>query len=252
MPIQLKFKVSTNVKSIDKGKSTPPWFMNYDEKSKWYSGTSDVFYFFNEVEEQVYIQYGMNQQGWASTRFFRQTVLISEETDNEDGSITVKGIAKPDFIRSRNTDFSIAGYAVKYEISINGQVFFTHDGDTMDNLMYDNDIEIPFSTTVQPEKYFTGVSMRIKITYPNGEASNSDTTIGYSLYNPNKPQYKPMAIRKSGTFKTLNVPSGKIQIRKSGTFIDKSLEDNATSLQVNKGKNRIRLSGSFKQLPKIY
>ena len=57
---------------------------------------------------------------------------------------------------------------------------------------------------------------------------------------------KPWAIRKSGVFKTLNVPSGKFQIRKGGAWIDKSLTPITSVDVINQGTSRVRKSGNWR------
>ena len=59
------------------------------------------------------------------------------------------------------------------------------------------------------------------------------------------PDFKPWAVRKSGQFKTLDRPSGKFQIRKSGAWVDKSIMSTGETGQANEGVSRIRRSGNF-------
>jgi len=73
--------------------------------------------------------------------------------------------------------------------------------------------------------------------------------LGFGLHNPNPPNYVPMAIRKSSNWKDLNSNNGKILIRKSGGWVDKSIESVLTSRQINQGQNRIRRGGDWRQLP---
>ena len=57
---------------------------------------------------------------------------------------------------------------------------------------------------------------------------------------------KPWAIRKSGVFKTLNVPSGTLQIRKGGAWVDKSLTPVTSVDVINQGTSRVRKSGNWR------
>ena len=59
------------------------------------------------------------------------------------------------------------------------------------------------------------------------------------------PDFKPWAVRKSGQFKTLDRPSGKFQIRKSGAWVNKSIMSTGETGQANEGVSRIRRSGTF-------
>lgn len=67
-----------------------------------------------------------------------------------------------------------------------------------------------------------------------------------SIYYQPPPRLKPWAIRKSGIFKTLNVPAGWFKVRKSNNWNDASYNENSDVGAVNKGQSRIRKSGSWK------
>ena len=60
------------------------------------------------------------------------------------------------------------------------------------------------------------------------------------------PDIKPWSIRKSGTFKTLNVPSGIFQIRKGGSWVNKSKMPVTAVNVTNQGTSRIRNSGNWR------
>lgn len=257
MPLQVQFSVSTNIRADDQGAVVPPWLNNWDDKSSWWSIPGNGGYYFYSIVRSAptytgYIQYGYNNVDWASTRFYGESVTINSETENADGSITANVSAHPLFIQSRRTDYAIAGYSVQYRITLNGNVIFTHNGNTLDIFNETNFETYTYNVTVQPQEKNEQTSLRIQITYPNGEVQNSDTYIGLVLVNPNLPQYKPMATRKSNVWQSLNNnTNGKIGIRKSGTWVDKSYENNATSMQQNQGHNRIRRSGQWLQLPRM-
>lgn len=65
------------------------------------------------------------------------------------------------------------------------------------------------------------------------------------------PDFKPWAIRQTGTFKTLDRPSGKFQIRKSNSWVDKSIMSTGETGQINTGTSRIRQGGSWKGQGKV-
>lgn len=67
-----------------------------------------------------------------------------------------------------------------------------------------------------------------------------------SIYYKAPPRLKPWAVRKSGVFKTLNVPSGWFRIRQHNNWNDASYNENSDVGAVNKGHSRIRKSGSWK------
>lgn len=57
--------------------------------------------------------------------------------------------------------------------------------------------------------------------------------------------FKPWAIRKLNTFKSLDRDSGFFKIRKSGNYVDKSKMQQSDTNQENKGTARIRKSGKW-------
>jgi hypothetical protein len=68
-------------------------------------------------------------------------------------------------------------------------------------------------------------------------------------FNIDIPFYVPMAMRKSGTWQSLD-PAGKINIRKSGSWQDISQENFGTVGQEGTGNNHIRKSGKWLQQSK--
>lgn len=79
-------------------------------------------------------------------------------------------------------------------------------------------------------------------------AGDNATQVKPAIFNVSDliEDYKPMAIRKNGKWETINRPSGFIKIRQGGAWVDKSKETYPEG-QVNKGHNRIRQSGTWKQ-----
>lgn len=63
--------------------------------------------------------------------------------------------------------------------------------------------------------------------------------------------YKPWAIRKGGTWTSLNKPSGRFIIRHGNNWEDKSNELLSDAGKDNKGHNRIRKNGVWKQQNKL-
>ena len=57
---------------------------------------------------------------------------------------------------------------------------------------------------------------------------------------------KPWAVRKSGVFKTLNIPSGIFQIRKGGSWVNKSKMPVTAVNVTNQGTSQIRKSGNWR------
>ena len=105
--------------------------------------------------------------------------------------------------------------------------------------------------TAQNSQYEkTGLSIPTNTTHVRVSLTGDNPTQStWVVYPINKviQNYKPMAIRKSGTWKTLNVPSGFIKRRVSSTWKDDSTENLGTKGAVNSGHNRIRKSSRWLQ-----
>lgn len=248
--------VSSDMKGRMKnmGKSVPPWYPNYQDVNNWYWSSSDppdYAFFFNDVGDDVYVQYGKNETGWASARFFGQTLKIIEEQELPNGDIKVKVDVKANFFNGHKNNIATAGYAVKYTVKINNVVQYTFTGNTIDSFSHGSRPSQVFEVTVKPQQTTTRTAMIVDIEYPNGEFPDRQLIVGFGLFNPNPVTYVPMSIRKSGSWKDLNSNNGKILIRKSSSWTDKSYENTETSRQENKGKNRIRRAGIWRQLPKM-
>lgn len=247
------FTATASLASENMGTLEPPWFPNF-VKSTWYYDTADVIEYFYNIEnnERVFVQYGQESSRWGSARFFGEQVVIDSEVENADGSITADVTVTPLFFNGRIHDYSVGNVSVVYDVRVNNQTVYSYSGDTADSFTNGEGSPLQFSVTVQPEQISHATAFQIFITYPNGEFVNNSMFVGISLRNPNLAQYKPMATRKSNQWRDLNTQaSAKIQIRKSSVWTDKSFENNATSRQANTGKNRIRKSGTFRQLPKM-
>ena len=254
--IQLKFIDGIDNPSINKGANVPNWYGNESDRSSWYSSPNpfDYWYWYNLLSgttNTTYIQYGQNKQGWGSGRFFAQDVQIVEQTHLENGSIRVKVRSRLIRFRQRKTDFSVAGFNVRYNLKILGNTVFSYSGTTIDNINEGASDWYERTYTVAPLETEQGTGINLEIKYPNGDAIDNDMFIGFGLYNPNPPTYVPMAIRKNGSWKDLDSNKGKIKRRINNTWVDKSEENFNTSKEINKGKNRIRRSGNWRQLPKM-
>lgn len=234
----------------NKGTSVPPWFPNL-EISSWYSDSSTSFFYNVVSEKDVYVQYGKNVTGWASARFFGQTVEVLNEVENDDGSITATVKVQANFFRGRKNELSSGGYRVNYKITINGQTMYDFSGSTTSNFDQNSRTPIEFSVTLQPEELNESTTFKVDVEYPDGQFTRGSITIGLALYNPNPPTYVPMSIRKGNNWRDLDTNNGKIRIRKGSSWVDKSEENNNTSKQVNQGKNRIRKNSQWRQLPKM-
>jgi hypothetical protein len=251
-PLQKRFFGSGNFPPINKGTGNPSWLGNEGDNGTWYNAGGETRYFYNVVDnETVYVQYGKNQDGWASGRFFAQSLDILEEVEEPDGSITATVEVQALFFKSRLTDYANAGFQVAYNLLVNNQTQYTHNGNSIDILNFPAREKITFTVNVQPEETATKTAFEWRTVYTAGEGQDSTTFIGFALYNPNPATYVPMAIRKSGTFKALDANNGFIKKRVSSNWNDYSNENNTTQRQKDKGKNRIRRSSDWLQLPKM-
>ena len=252
MPIQIKFTASTDAKIKKQADGIPSWYPNHvgDKNYWWGDGTTTTDYFYSINGNDMFIQYGQNTSIWAGCRHMVQSVRITKQKENDDGSVYVEGEVVPILYSNHRTDYAMGGVRVITNIYVQEKIIWTKEGNTTDEFQKDSNIVIPFSTTVAPSKYYTGTALKIVTKYPNHEFSDSTIITGLSLYNPAPPTYKPMAIRKSNVFKTLNRASGFIRIRKSNNWKDIS-EETLPEGEPNKGKNRIRKSGAWRKQSKI-
>lgn len=214
----------------------PQWLNNW--KNPWALNLNgEVGYGYSENDNTIYLQYGAYEIGWASIRYWAYRLEITEETLNPDNSITAKIVVTPLFWESTEAPSRADGYVVDYVIKVNGQVVWTYHGLTIDDISKPQGTPIEITTTIQPETYFKGSLLELSVSYPNGEASSSTSTMGYSLYNSN-PKYKPWGVRK-GTWKSLT--AGWFKKRTSGSWQDKG--------QIT--QNKIRKSGTWRNQGKL-
>lgn len=255
MSTALELRVITDIgdttSSRNMGTGIPTWLADITNVASWYSGSESFFY--NIVnEEDVYIQYGKDQVGWASARFFHQTISIDNIIELEDGSIEVDFSVTPNFFRGRKNEVgSGVGYNVEYTIKIGSEIIWNWVGTTVDSFNFYDGLEQTFNVSIPPETGNSQGAFHIDIHYPDGQFSDAEMIVGIELYNSNPKTYVPMAIRKSRSWKALDSNNGKIKRRISGSWVDKSEENFNTQREVNQGKNRLRVNNQFRQLPKM-
>lgn len=244
-----------------RGTSVPAWYGDYANKNKWWNdgvpanGPTNGFYSLvttSATQVQEFIQYGQNTDGWAGTRFIDETVTVTSQTPNADGSITCVGNVHIGPVASYPTNFIKTPVQVQYTVTVNGTVVHQRTGTTGDSYLNNaNPNNVGFNVTVAPQTESQATTVKLDWVYPNHEYPDAHFILGVALYNPTPPTYIPMAIRKNGSNKSLNSNNGFIRIRKSGSFVNKSEENSNTSMQANQGHNRIRRSGNWLQLPKM-
>ena len=243
MPLQLKFSTSTNANIEYFGTGVPAWTQAY--ANAWRFANSDTDYGYMTNGNTTYIQYGHNDPSiWASMRFWGESVKVLEEVTNPDNSITVKIRVKALFWWSKRVS-SNAGYRVDYDIKLNGQSIWSFSGYTTDEVIKNDESSQEFTVTIAPEERSSASALNISITYPNGEYPNNNFFVGVFLYNTNKKSFKPWAIRKTYTFKTLNRPSGFFK-RRITTWQDKS--EQVQTLVGKEGSTSHKVRQGFKWL----
>lgn len=257
MAIEKRFIVSSNEESRNMGNNIPEWYGKASQTDLWHF-VPDVPYTYNIVNNKdIYIQYGRLEQGWASAKFLGQSLDIISETELPDKSIDVEVEVKANFMHSRKTGFSQSGYRVEHKIYLNDKLQYSYIGNTLDNFDKGQKQSLTFTVNVKPKENNPLASFLWTTVYPDGQFNNNEIRIGFGLYNPNNeppPEpvtYIPMAIRKSNQWKDLDSNNGFIEKRSNATWKDFSEEEVETSKQVNKGKNRGRENGQWKQLPKM-
>lgn len=197
------FDVSTSSNIVDKGSTVPAW-AGSRAKSNWWSGSASVDYFNSINGDKIYIQYGQNQEKWASTRFMIESVHVEDEEEQSNGNIKVKGYVQLELLDGKLTDFAGAGVRVHRTISINGETIDDWNGRTNQEYSKSNLKKVSFNETIEPQQKSKSTQMKIKTVYPDGEYSNSTIVLGIALKNPNPPKYIPMAIRISKHWQALD------------------------------------------------
>ena len=238
----------------NKGSGKPTWWGDIKNKSKWYKAGVLYPYFYttekkSESESTIYIQYGHNSQGWATTKFFVYTIHIKNVSRETGNRLKFTVDVTLDYIASQITDFLIAGVKVTHEYRVNGQNFYKQSGTTADAYEKKPNVKKTLTFTVEPEETSNATMLETKTTYPDGEFENGSIFLGYEIKNNLPKAYKPMSIRKSGQQKTLNTEKGYIKIRVGKQWTDRAEEKMDTRLKPNNGRNRIRKNSQWLQLP---
>lgn len=243
------FYVDSDALYRNKGGSVPPWYPNWKVISNWYfeSGVSFCYNIVNDKD--VYLQYGRDDVGWASARFLSKTLDVTNEVENSDGSITADITVTSHFFNGMPNNNPVTGYETNYLVKINGIIQYDFTDNSRAEFTKGARPPITFSIKVDPQETNTQTAYEISFEYPNKEVPDSYMHVGIGLFNPNVPTYTPMSIRKTNQWKDLNSNNGKILIRQGSSWIDKSKENISTSKQIDKGKNRIRKSNNWRQLP---
>lgn len=237
--LRKEFRSSANNARVFTG--TPPWINNLSDAWELSSST-DIDYGISEVDNTIYIQYGQRTSLWATNRFWSYSVEISNETLNEDNSISASTKITPKFWKTELVNPG-AGVSVEYDISIGGKTVWSYSGTTQDVIDKSSIESYTLNLNVKPKQYSTDTAIKISVRYPNGEYDDSYIYVGLYLYNDREvdTSFKPWALRKSNVFKTLNNSKGHFYIRK-GSWSE--ISKNKTKGK-EQGNNRIRKSNRW-------
>lgn len=230
--LRKQFTSSDNSAQLFSGE--PRWL---NDLSNSWDFSDDINYGISEVGNTIYIQYGQRTSRWASNRFWAYDVELSNETLHDDNSISVTAKITPKFWKSVNVTAG-SGVRVDYSISIGGRSVWTYSGNTQDIISKGSSDSYTITLKVNPKSYTTDTTIKIEVTYPNGEFDSNYIYVGLYLYNDKEKDtsFKPWAIRKSGVFKTLSNPKGHFHLRSSGW---KDISKNKSKGK-EEGNNRIR------------
>lgn len=258
--LQLLPNFGANRETVSMGAIVAPWYATsliefqnkISNKANWWGDGATANFFYSIKDGEIYTQYGQDTGEFASARFFSENFSYVEGEQLSDGSVQATVTITVGLVGGGRTTHAQAGWDVVHKLKVNGQTLLTYTGNSIDEYTQaPSPTTITFDVTIPPESYSSEAMLTFNAHYPNGETTDNTANIGLTLYNPTPPVYVPMAERKSGKWKNLNDNGGKIQIRKSGKWVDRSKENSGTSLGANKGHNRIRKSDTWKQLPKM-
>lgn len=202
--LERKFSVDGDSGSVkNKGKTIPQWYEEgIDDYSNWWKDSEDTYYFYSIKDNKVYIQFGQNAEGWASTIFIVQELDVSEE-EQSNGSIKFNGQVNVEMVDSVVTEFAGAGVKAHTTVTLNGTTIKDSTGMTNVGSKLGGTKSVDISDTIDPQETYTRTRLKFSNSYPNGEYANTSFEIGLTLENPNLPQYIPMAIRLEGDWEEL-------------------------------------------------
>lgn len=194
--LERTFSVDGSSGSVkDKGSTIPQWYdEGIDDYANWWKDSDDTYYFYSMKDNKVYIQFGQNAEGWASTIFIVQELDVSED-EQGDGSIKFDGQVNVEMVDSVVTEFAAAGVKAHTKVTLNGQTIKDSTGMTNKGSKLGGTKSVDISDTIDPQETYTRTRLKFQNSYPNGEYENTSFEIGLTLENPNLPQYIPMAIR---------------------------------------------------------
>lgn len=269
---KLEFKATGGggaARVYNQGQGKPKWYGSIDNKNSWYNahGESDYPYYYtyekNNDSYTVYIQYGENYNGWATTRFYIYELDVKRDSIDQSTKVQVFDVkATLKYVASRRTNFFTRGVPVNHTYKINGSVVFQTGGDTGRVYEQSPNNSLSFKANVKGGEFFKGTMLEMIVNYPTHIYKDSNVMFGFGIQStlpssesggdlpPEEEKvYIPFALRQ-GSWKSLNTYHGFIKIRHSG-WVDKSIEKLKTQRKPNTGHNRVRVSSTWIQAPKM-
>lgn len=248
--LQKKFYLSTKDVVAPRPDGVPNWYINDFQKQYWFGDkdNTNISFFYSKTADDVFVQYGQNVELWGTVKFLAQDVKIKSEKINSDNSIdgviTAQGLC---FV-SRKTDFAgVTGPRVVYKVTIGGKTVYSFDGTTLTEFTQGKSEAVDVNIHVGPEEEASSTAFKVEINYPGGEFPNTSYTVGYSIYNPLKKEYRPNFLVKNNKGLSLDLHNGKNLIYKDNKEIDISKENRSTAGSINSGRNRVGKDNVLRQ-----
>lgn len=243
----------------DKGGGLPTWNGHESDPKYWYndgvpsSGNTNGFYNLvhnSETNTHQFIQYGQDTQGWAGVIFIDDSVNISSQKLNPDGSVDVVGSMGVGSVDAFRTNHFTKGVSVILTITVQGNQVLRHQGLTGDKWsQLPNPHDFNFSVNIPPQTSSHVMTMNLKWEYPNHEYPTYQFAVGTDIYNPNQGLYTPMMVKSlNGQWIKLNDQNKNIQIKQTNWAIVPK-EQLATQNAVNTGHSRTKRGANYQQMP---
>lgn len=223
----------------------------FQDRNNWYyDSNADILWGIDG--NTATIQYGLNRSDFASARGFHEKITIANEVVNSDGSIDADVTLYISSISGYKTSMSQAGYPAETTITLAGQQVAQRTGNTIDTFYME---AVPHEITkhvhLAPSTQSNELDLVYFTHYPQGQYPDNPIKLGLTVYNPIPPQYRPLAVRKGNSWKSLNANNGFIKRRQGGSWNDYSIENSNSERAENQGHNRIRKNNKWLQLPRM-
>lgn len=134
------------------------WGMFQNPSTWWYDGSADILY--GIQGSTACVQFGCDRADYASARGFYQTINISNEVVNSDGSIDADITIGVSCIMGNKTTASQAGYPAVTSVSLGGTTLCSRTGNTIDSFqMTPNPVTTTKHVHVPPQQKAQGLDL---------------------------------------------------------------------------------------------